>query len=145
MWYMQRLLITWASCRTTRAYIYISTQSHEYIAVSSRRMNMRALPTMAYHHVLLPVYDWASRQNNKMACAPSENSDQPERPPSLIRVFTVHMRKAWVLSYPLSAQGWLWSDWADAQGDLSLRWAHGYFVGFVMRRLIYTCQYITMP
>ena len=26
----------------------------------------------------------------------------------------------------------LWSDWADAQADLSLRWAHSHFVGFVM-------------
>ena len=25
-----------------------------------------------------------------------------------------------------------WSDWADAQADLSLRWAHTHFVGFVM-------------
>ena len=30
-----------------------------------------------------------------------------------------------------------WSDWADAQADLSLRWAHSHFVGFVMRRLIW--------
>ena len=44
--------------------------------------------------------------------------------PSLIRVFTVRMKKAWVLNYPLSAQCWLWSDWADAQADLSLRWLH---------------------
>ena len=29
-----------------------------------------------------------------------------------------------------------WSDWADAQADLSLRWAHTHFVGFVMTRLI---------
>ena len=48
--------------------------------------------------------------------------DEPGHPPSLIRVFTVHMKKAWVLSYPLSAQQRLWSDWADAQSDLSLRW-----------------------
>ena len=27
--------------------------------------------------------------NNKMACAPSEDSDQPGYPPSLIRVFAV--------------------------------------------------------
>ena len=27
-------------------------------------------------------------------------------------------------------------DWADAQADLSLRWAHSHFVGFVMSRLI---------
>ena len=30
-----------------------------------------------------------------------------------------------------------WSDWADAQADLSLRWAHSHFVGFIMRRLIF--------
>ena len=29
-----------------------------------------------------------------------------------------------------------WSDWTDAQADLSLRWAHSHFVGFVMPRLI---------
>ena len=32
----------------------------------------------------------------------------------------------------LSAQGRLWSDWADAQADLSLRWADTHFVDFVM-------------
>ena len=60
-------------------------------------------------------------------------------------------KKAWVLSYPLSAQRRLWSDladaqadlhsedwsdWADAQADLSIRWAHSHFVDFVMRWLI---------
>ena len=54
-------------------------------------------------------------------------------------VFPVHMKKAWVLSYPLSAQRRLWSDWADAQADLSLRWAHTHFVGFVMSWLISIC------
>ena len=43
----------------------------------------------------------------------------------LIRVFSVRMKKAWVLSYPLSAQRRLRSDWADTQADLSLRWMHG--------------------
>ena len=43
-------------------------------------------------------------KTNKMACASSEHSDQPGHPPSLIRVFAVRMKKAWVLSYPLSAQ-----------------------------------------
>ena len=46
-------------------------------------------------------------------------------------------RKPGVLSYPLSAQWRLWSDWAAAQVDLSLRWAHSHFVGFVMSQLIY--------
>ena len=43
-------------------------------------------------------------KTNKMAYAPSEDSNQPGHPPSLIRVFAARMKKAWVLSYPLSAQ-----------------------------------------
>ena len=43
-------------------------------------------------------------KTNKMACAPSEESDQPGHPPSLIRVFAVRIKKAWVLIYPLSQQ-----------------------------------------
>ena len=79
----------------------------------------------------------ATRQNQQNECAPTEDSDQPEHPPSLIRVFAARMKKAWVLSYPLSAQQGLWSDWVDAQADLSLRWAHTHLVGFVMSWLIW--------
>ena len=69
---------------------------------------------------------WAvTWQNQQNECAPSEDSDQPGHPPSLIRVFAIRMKKPWVLSYPLSAQRRLWSDWADS-----------HFVGFVMSRLI---------
>ena len=68
----------------------------------------------------------------KWVCT-SEDSDQPGHPPSLIRVFAVRTKKAWVLSYPLSAQRRLWSDWADAQAYLSLRWAHSHFVGLSCR------------
>ena len=74
--------------------------------------------------------------NQQSECVPSKDSNQPRHPPSLIRVFAVCMKKPWVFSYPLSAQRRLWSDWADAQADLSLRWAHSHFVGFVMSRLI---------
>ena len=76
---------------------------------------------------------WQNRQNE---CAPSEDSDQPGHPSSPTRVFAVRMKKAWILSYPLSAQRIPWSDWADAQADLSLRWAHSHFVGFFMSQLI---------
>ena len=41
---------------------------------------------------------------NKMACEPSEDSDQPGHPPTLIRVFAVRIKKAWVLSNPLSTE-----------------------------------------
>ena len=43
-----------------------------------------------------PLHD----KTNKMACAASEDSDQPGHPPSLIRVFAVRMMKALTLSYP---------------------------------------------
>ena len=52
--------------------------------------------------------------------AHSEESDQTGHPPSLIRVFAVRTKRHWVLSYPLSAQRIVWSDWTDAQADLSL-------------------------
>ena len=79
-----------------------------------------------------PLHD----KTNKMACAPSEDSDQLGHSHILIRVFTVCSKKASVLSYPLRAQRRLWSDWADAQAGPSLRWAHSHFVGFVMKWLI---------
>ena len=65
-----------------------------------------------------------------MICAPGDDSNQPEHLPSLIRVFAVRLKKAWVLSYPLSTQRRLWSDWADDQADLSLRWMHRSFCWF---------------
>ena len=43
-------------------------------------------------------------KNQQSECAPSEDSDQPGHPPSLIRVFAFRMKKPWALSYPLSAQ-----------------------------------------
>ena len=72
-------------------------------------------------------------------CVPSEDSDQPGHPPSLIWVFVVRMKKPWALRYPLTAQRRLWWDWEDAQADLSLRWAHTHCVGFVMSWLICSC------
>ena len=64
-----------------------------------------------------------------MACAPSEDSDQPGHPPSLIRDFAVRMKKAWVLSYPLSALQRL-IRLCGCQADLSLRRAHMPFCCF---------------
>ena len=77
----------------------------------------------------------ANDKSYKMTCAPSEDSDHPGHPTSLMRVFAVRMKKAWVLSYPLSAQRRLLSESADSEADLSLRWAHMPFFGFVKRWL----------
>ena len=111
---------------------YIKCDLHPSNSLQDTRRNHW---TMKYKSL---TYKWAATwQNQQCGCAPSEDSDQPGHPPSLIRVFAVRMKRAWVLSYPLSAQRRLWSDWADGQADLSLRWAHTHFVGFVMSRLIY--------
>ena len=73
------------------------------------------------------LHNWAtSWQNQQCGCASSEDSDQSGHLPSLIRVLAVRMKKAWVLSYPLST---------NAQADLSLRWVHSHFVGFVTSQL----------
>ena len=87
--------------------------------------------TMNYNHATTWATTW---QTNKMNVRPAK-TDQPGHQPNLIRHFAVRMKKAWFLSDPLSAQRRLWSDCADAQADLSLRWAPSHFVGFVMMRL----------
>ena len=103
---------------------------------------MKYIAYMLEKHCYCSDFIWATTwPNQQNDCAPSEDSDQPGHPPSVIRVFAVRMKKTWVLSYPLSTQRRLWSDWADAQADLSLGWAHSHFFGFVMRRLILHCYY----
>ena len=73
------------------------------------------------------AYIWATTwQNQQNDWAPSEDSDQPSLSAwRNLRSLATH----WVHSED-------WSDWVDAQADLSLRWAHSHFVGFVMLRLI---------
>ena len=97
----------------------------------------RGLTTQAHQHFSwenkwLCKIIWAATWQNQSECAHQQDSDQPGHPPGLIRVFAVSLKKAWVLSYPLSAQRRLWSDWAAAQADLSLHWVHSHSIGFVM-------------
>ena len=75
-------------------------------------------------------------ETNKVAVRPAKTQISLGIRP-VWSVFAVRMKETWVLSYPLSAERRLCSDWADAQADLSLRWAHTHFVGFVTRRLIF--------
>ena len=82
------------------------------------------------------IYEPAHDKTNKMIYGPSEDSDQPGHPPGLIRVFAVHIKKPWILSYILGAQRRLWLDWADAQAVLSLS------VGIVMRLLMYVFVFL---
>ena len=50
-------------------------------------------------------------------------------------VFTVCSMGSLGLKLSSCRQRRLWSDWVDAEADLSLRWAHSHFAGFVTRRL----------
>ena len=65
-------------------------------------------PMSLFISILLWAASWQNQQNER---AHSKDSDQPGHLPSLIRVFAVRMKKAWVLSYPLSAHsdqtGWM--------------------------------------
>ena len=72
-------------------------------------------------------------KTNKMTCAPSEASDQPGHPPSLIKVFTVRLIGSEGPSVSSCGQRRLWSDWADVQADLSLCWAHRSFCYVMLR------------
>ena len=84
---------------------------------------IKGIPCNHYQHLVFWDKIWAvSWQNQQSECAPSKDSDQPGHPPKLS---SCRQRR-------------LWSDWADAQADLSLPWAHNHIVGFVMRRLIKT-------
>ena len=69
-------------------------------------------------------------ENPSFLHADSEDSDQTGRMPRLIWVFAVHSVGS--LQSKLSSCGprWLWSDWADAQADLSLGWVHISFCWF---------------
>ena len=72
-------------------------------------------------------------KTNKMSVRPARTQIRPGWSEYSLSAW----RKLGSLSYPLSAEQRLWSDWADAQADLSLRWAHTHFIGFVMLRLKY--------
>ena len=87
------------------------------------------------HYDYFKVWRWNEARHdktNKMTCVPSEDSDQPGHPPSLIRVFAVHFMGSQGPKLSSCGQRRLWSDWVDAQADLSLRWMHTQFVGFVL-------------
>ena len=73
--------------------------------------------------------NWATTwQNQQNDCASSEDSNQPGHPPSLIRVLAIRSVGSRGPKLSSCGQQRLWSDWADAQAHLSLRWTHSHFV-----------------
>ena len=97
-------------------------------------------------HYTLLIYCYLSKQcimSNKHIYEPQHDktNKMSVRPAKTQISLGIRMKKAWVLSYPLSANE-DWSDWADALlSDQSLFWAHTHFVGFVMSWLIYVLKW----
>ena len=82
--------------------------------------------------LLLLVFEPPHDKTNKTACAPSKTSNWPGHLPSLIRVFAVCMKKAWVLSYPLSA-----SEESDQKGRMPR--LIGVFTRYTVVLLVLSC------
>ena len=101
----------------------------------------RILVTKHFFATVSFGYSWIEPprdKTNTMACAPSEDSDQPGHPHNLIRAFTVRMKEVWVLSYPSSAQHMPRLIWVFA-GRTSFCWfCHGaaQFIRFHGKRQI---------
>ena len=85
-------------------------QEKESILVTRYRLKILSLG------ITEPPHD----KTNKMTVRPAKTQISLGIRP-VWSVFAVSMKKPWALSYPLSAQRRLWSDWA-----------HTHFVGFVM-------------
>ena len=105
------------------------------ILMTLKKNDKRPVRTFGWH-IIQPYHD----KTNKMVCPPSEDSDHPGHPPSLIRVLQCAQ---WVAEDPvfLNAD----SEDSDQTGRMPrliwvFAWRKGHFVGFVMRRLI--CQYV---
>ena len=114
--------------------LIFSTHSMKYIWYSPKKVNI----LYVFYVLSLPLCcmtNWAASWKNKkkkkkMACAPSEDADQPGHPPSLIRVFAVRSIGSQGPNASSCGQRRLWSGWSES--SLGAR----HFVGFVMRRLI---------
>ena len=89
------------------------------LSVIARHRTAELCSTIIWYMINEPPHD----KTNEVTVRPAKTQiSLGIRPVS--SVFTVRMKKAWVLSSTMSAQQRLWSDWADAQADPSLSWAH---------------------
>ena len=85
---------------------------------ADHEMKTEAWKNTQHAKSLIYVHDKTDNKN----LALNNDSEQPRHSHSLIRVLAAHMKKAFVLSYSISAQQRIGSDWIDAWSDLSLRW-----------------------
>ena len=92
----------------------------------------------AYDNQMAELFEPSHDKTNKMSCAHSEDSDQPEHSPSLIRTFAVCSKDS--QGTKDRGQRRLWSDWADAQADLSPCWAFCWFCNVADHIVYYHVQ-----
>ena len=83
---------------------------------------------------------WHQEEERKDKIEPTRDKTKVSVRP----VWSESSLSAWRKLGPLATH-WVhsedWSDWADTQADLSLRWAHSHIVGFVTRRpVINACK-----
>ena len=85
--------------------IQVDNASHEHKPVNTdKRITISREGNAFLYTALIELFEPQHDKTNKMTCVPSEDSDQPGHPPSLIRVFAVSMKKPWVRSFPFSTQ-----------------------------------------
>ena len=97
-----------------------------------RVAKMQDQPSPSFHHsASYVICMWASAWRNQQTdmCAHRRLRSTWASAASLIKVFAVRIKKPRSITYPLNAKRRLWSDWADAQADLSYRWAHVILLG----------------
>ena len=81
-------------------------------------------------------------ENVPSTCAPDEDSNQPAHQRSPIRVFVARLKKRFIIDYPKRAQWRFWSDCANAQSDLNLRWVRMFEGTFPNVANIITIMYL---
>ena len=90
------------------------------LLVSIRMAHPTERPRPAQNTV---TFEPAHDKTNKLACAPSEDLNQPGRPPSLTRVFAACSMGCYGLKLSSCGQRRFWSDLEDGRANLSLCWA----------------------
>ena len=79
---------------------------------------------------LLRIYEQAHGKTYDKTCVTSKDSDQPVRPPSLASVLVYPSLASLEVVEDTCDQRRLWSDCADAQADLIIRWSHKSYYRF---------------
>ena len=102
------------------ASIFASTLRYNVWYVFASSIGCALAPRRSKVH---DVYEPEWEKTYLLTYSPNEDSNQPARLRSLIRVFVVRMKKLGTLGHPKCAQRRFWSDCANAQADLNLRCA----------------------